>query len=253
MTNYTGKHYLRCTQRFKEIVNEIGHRAGFVRLKKGQTYARKKGFSALLDQVVTTNRIEIEGDYKEEIDKLNRIRINHTNNVSQLINNVGQVSFQSNDKTYQLNNFIIDYYKSAEPALGFIARVSESNPFYTSSYFHLIDELIIEGSIKETETGITFKSSQITDNVLALHDKMMDGVIKLFKKTHVSARTFKISEADAELLEKYKRIFEQFNNLNKYVNDALFKKQEPAYPKIAANLIALKKSLDSTNEKENDN
>lgn len=253
MSEYTGKHYLRCTKRFKEIVNEIGHRAGFVRLKKGQTYARKKGFSALLDQVVTTNRIEIEGDYKEEIDKLNRIRVNHTNNVSQLLNNVGHVSFQSNGKTYQLKDYISEYYQSAEPALKFIADASESNPYHVSASLELIDELINEAHTKETDTGITFKSSYVTDNVLALHSKIMDGIITLFEQTHVSARTFRISETDTALLEKYKKIFEQFNSLNKYVNDALFKKQEPAYPKIAANLIALKKSLDGTNEKENDN
>lgn len=43
MSDFNIKRHLRCTMRFKEIVNEIGHRAGFVRLKRGQTYKRKKG------------------------------------------------------------------------------------------------------------------------------------------------------------------------------------------------------------------
>ncbi|MBR7522413.1 hypothetical protein [Pseudomonas juntendi] len=253
MSEYTGKHYLRCTQRFKEIVNEIGHRAGFVRLKKGQDYARKKGFSALLDQVVTTNRIEIEGDYKEEIDKLNRIIVNHTNNLSQVLNNVGHVSLHSNGKTYQLKDYILEYYKSAEPALKFIAMISESDPFYKSSSLDLIDELIREAEIKETDTGITFKSSYVTDNVLALHDKLMDAIITLFEKTQVYARTLKLSETDKIKLETYEKIFKHFNSLNKYINDALFKKDEPSYAKVADNLKVLKRTLDNTNEKENDN
>lgn len=252
MSEYTKKHYLRCTTHFKELVNEIGHRAGFVRLKRGQTYTRKKGFSALFDQIVMTNRIEIEGDYKEEIDKLNRIRTNHANNVTQLLNNVSHVVFQSDGKTYQLNDYISEYYKSAEPALLFITKVSETNPFYSEATLDLIEKLKDEAKIADKDAAITFKSTEIVDNVLKLNSTLMDAVISKFESVNVKARTFKISESETERLEKYQKIFEQFNSLNKYVNDALFKKQEPAYPKIAANLIALKKSLDSTNEKEND-
>ncbi|MBA1220036.1 hypothetical protein G7017_03845 [Pseudomonas fulva] len=253
MNNFTQKHYLRCTQRFKEIVNEIGHRAGFVHLKQGQTYIRKKGFSALLDQIVNTPIIEIEGGYKEEIDKLNRVRVNHANNVSQLLNNVGHVSFQSNGKTYLLKDYIYEYYKSAEPALQFIARISETDPFYSAASLDLIEDLKEEAKNRDKETAITFKSSDIVSNCLALKGQLLDAVIYYFDEANVKARTLKLSESDNALLEKFKKIFEQFNSLNKYVNDALFKKQEPAYPKIAANLIALKKSLDGTNEKENDN
>lgn len=252
MSDFAIKRHLRCTIRFKEIVNEIGHRAGFVRLKRGQTYKRKKGFSSLLDQVVTTKIIEIEGDYKEQIDKLNRIRVNHANNVSQLINNVGNVSFQSNGKTYLLNNYITEYYQSAEPALIFIAQMSETNPFYSPASLDLIIQLLDEAKNIEKDTMITFKSTEHVSRNLDLKGQLMDAVIFYFEHTNVKARTFQISETDAERLEKYEKVFEQFNSLNKYVNDALFKKQEPAYPKIAANLIALKKSLDGTNEKEND-
>lgn len=252
MSDFTIKRHLRCTMRFKEIVNEIGHRAGFVRLKRGQTYKRKKGFSTLLDQVVTTQRIEIDGDYKEEIDRLNRIRVNHANNVSQLINNVGHVSFQSNGKTYLLNDYITEYYQSAEQALLFIAQMSETNPFYSPASLYLINDLLDEAAKREKDTTITFKSTENVSRNLDLKGQLMDAVIYYFEQTNVKARTFQISETDAERLEKYEKVFEQFNSLNKYVNDALFKKQEPAYPKIAANLIALKKSLDGTNEKEND-
>lgn len=252
MSDFTIKRHLRCTMRFKEIVNEIGHRAGFVRLKRGQTYKRKKGFSTLLDQVVTTQRIEIDGDYKEEIDRLNRIRVNHANNVSQLINNVGHVSFQSNGKTYLLNDYITEYYQSAEPALIFIAQMSETNPYYSPASLELINDLLDEAAKREKDTTITFKSTENVSRNLDLKGQLMDAVIFYFEHTNVKARTFQISETDAGKLEKYEKVFEQFNSLNKYVNDALFKKQEPAYPKIAANLIALKKSLDGTNEKEND-
>lgn len=252
MSDFTIKRHLRCTIRFKEIVNEIGHRAGFVRLKRGQTYKRKKGFSTLLDQVVTTQRIEIDGDYKEQIDRLNRIRVNHANNVSQLINNVGHVSFQSNGKTYLLNDYITEYYQSAEQALLFIAQMSETNPFYSPASLYLINDLLDEAAKREKDTTITFKSTENVSRNLDLKGQLMDAVIYYFEQTNVKARTFQISETDADKLEKYEKVFEQFNSLNKYVNDALFKKQEPAYPKIAANLIALKKSLDGTNEKEND-
>lgn len=252
MSDFTIKRHLRCTIRFKEIVNEIGHRAGFVRLKRGQTYKRKKGFSTLLDQVVTTQRIEIDGDYKEQIDRLNRIRVNHANNVSQLINNVGHVSFQSNGKTYLLNDYITEYYQSAEQALLFIAQMSETNPFYSPASLYLINDLLDEAAKREKDTTITFKSTENVSRNLDLKGQLMDAVIYYFEQTNVKARTFQISETDADILEKYEKVFEQFNSLNKYVNDALFKKQEPAYPKIAANLIALKKSLDGTNEKEND-
>lgn len=252
MSDFTIKRHLRCTMRFKEIVNEIGHRAGFVRLKRGQTYKRKKGFSTLLDQVVTTQRIEIDGDYKEQIDRLNRIRVNHANNVSQLINNVGHVSFQSNGKTYLLNDYITEYYQSAEQALLFIAQMSETNPFYSPASLYLINDLLDEAAKREKDTTITFKSTENVSRNLDLKGQLMDAVIYYFEQTNVKARTFQISETDADKLEKYEKVFEQFNSLNKYVNDALFKKQEPAYPKIAANLIALKKSLDGTNEKEND-
>lgn len=202
--------------------------------------------------MVTTKIIEIEGDYKEQIDRLNRIRVNHANNISQLISNVGHVSFQSNGKTYLLNDYITEYYQSAEPALIFIAQMSETNPYYSPASLELINDLLDEAAKREKDTTITFKSTENVSRNLDLKGQLMDAVIYYFEQTNVKARTFQISETDAERLEKYEKVFEQFNSLNKYVNDALFKKQEPAYPKIAANLIALKKSLDGTNEKEND-
>lgn len=243
MSKLNKKCVIKCSFRFKELLNEITQQAGLFSVKRYKDYKHHVGVSALIDVSFTSGRIEVMGDYAKRIDQIRRVSINFATNVRQILSVAGMETVQVQGQSIPVSRFLDAYVKAAEPALVILSDYA-SRPFHLESQtLSQANALIGEAENGASETTLTFAVSKETHGLLKQRGLFRQQCADMISNLKVMSKSLKLKPDEEAIFKIINENFLALNNLATKLNSQNVKGEKVDATSAAKELNNLKQKI----------